>query len=211
MESILSKIKKYPIIPVYYNDDVKSCLKVLKECYDGGIRIFEFVNRGAKAKKNFEILRSYKEENLPGLALGIGTIKNKEQALEYIQIGADFIVSPILRMEIAEVCKKHSVLWIPGCMTTTEIAQAEELELPLVKLFPADVLGPNFLKTIYPVFPNLKFMPTGGVEPTKESISSWRKAGVFAIGIGSKLFAKSDEDNITLRCKKCLLWAQIDE
>lgn len=188
MQHILSKIESSPIIPVYYHDDIDQCIQILKSCYTGGIRVFEFVNRGPAAFNNFKQLLKYRNENFEDLTLGIGTIKTKQQALDFLDIGAEFIVSPIVKPEIAEATLKKNILWIPGCMTPTEIALAEELGAPLVKLFPGDALGANFLKGIKPLFPSLKFMPTGGVSLEEQNLSEWFQAGVSAVGMGSKLF-----------------------
>ena len=189
ISKVLTKIAAHPVIPVYYNDDPAVCLEVLKACYEGGIRVFEFVNRGDKAAENFQFLMDYKKIYLPDLFLGIGTIKNAAQAQQYVNSGADFIVSPIVDAKIADVTLARGKLWIPGCMTPTEIAVAESLGAPLVKLFPGDTLGPGFLKSIKPLFPELKFMPTGGVDVSEESLRSWFDAGVLAVGMGSKLFS----------------------
>lgn len=201
----LKVIQEYPVIPVYYHDDAQTCLEVLKASYAGGIRVFEFTNRGAKAPDNFKVLLDYRNEHLPELKLGIGTIKTVEQAKAYIQLGADFIVSPIVRADLAEVAAAHNIFWIPGCMTPTEINLAEELGATLVKLFPGDTLGPGFLKAIKPLFPNLKFMPTGGVDVNKENIDSWLNAGVTSLGFGSKLFQQpenaTDYSWLTERCQ----------
>lgn len=210
--SILETIKHYPVIPVYYNDDVEKCINTLKDCYKGGIRVFEFVNRGEKAIENFKALLVYKNEHFSDLKLGIGTIKTAQQAKDFADAGTEFLVSPIVKAEIAAVAKEYNLEWIPGCMTPTEIALAEELDAKLVKLFPGDSLGVNFLKAIKPLFPNLKFMPTGGVDTTLKSIKSWREAGVFSVGLGSKLFAaptdSSNENWLAERCSKLLEWAK---
>jgi len=189
MNTLLNTIRQYPVIPVYYNDDTTTCIEVLKACYEGGIRIFEFVNRGAQAKENFKALLQYKSEHCPDLKLGIGTIKTAQQAKEFVELGAAFIVSPIIVTEIAAETSDKGILWIPGCMTPTEIALAEQLRAPLVKLFPGDTLGPQFLKAIKPLFPDMKFMPTGGVDIEKTNLDTWFEAGVFSVGLGSKLFA----------------------
>jgi len=188
MNEILQTIAKHPVIPVYYHDDSQTCINVLQAAYTGGIRVFEFVSRGPRALENFRILLEYKKTHFPDLLLGIGTIKTAKQAEDFIEAGADFIVSPIVLSSIAAVTLDKGVLWIPGCMTPTEIAQAEALGAPLVKLFPGDTLGPNFLKAIRPLFPNTKFMPTGGVDVEEKNIRNWFDAGVFSVGLGSKLF-----------------------
>ena len=212
MNEVLKLIGGNPVIPVYYNDNIDSCKDVLTKCYKGGIRVFEFVNRGVNARENFKQLLTFKSEHFPDLKLGIGTIKTGEQAKEFIALGAEFIVSPIIKKKIAEITAKHGLLWIPGCMTPTEIAKAEELGASLVKLFPGDSLGPNFLKAIKPLFPDLKFMPTGGVDTTEENIRTWKQAGIYAVGLGSKLFSppadESGEDWLSERCKLLLKWSK---
>ena len=201
----LKFIQDYPVIPVYYHEDEQTCIEVLKATYAGGIRVFEFTNRGEKAAENFKALLAYRNEHFKDMQLGIGTIKTVAQAEAYIQSGADFIVSPIVRADLAEVCAANHILWIPGCMTPTEINLAEELGAPLVKLFPGDTLGIGFLKAIKPLFPGLKFMPTGGVDVNKENIDNWLNAGVTALGFGSKLFMQPDKANnydwLTERCQ----------
>lgn len=201
----LNVIQDYPVIPVYYNEDAQTCIEVLKASYAGGIRVFEFTNRGGNAPQNFKALLAYRDEHFTDMQLGIGTIKTVEQAEAYIELGADFIVSPIVKADLAKICAVNHILWIPGCMTPTEINLAEELGAPLVKLFPGDTLGIGFLKAIKPLFPNLKFMPTGGVDVNKENIDSWLNAGVTALGFGSKLFQQpadaSDYNWLTERCQ----------
>ena len=192
MKNTLDHILTYPVLPVYYHDDAQTCIDVVNACYQGGIRVFEFVNRGASALDNFKQLLDYRQKHLPELLLGIGTIKDAAMATAYIAAGADFIVSPLVKPEIAEVTLKQDILVVPGCMTPTEISLAEDLGAPLVKLFPGDTLGAGFLKAIKPLFPTMRFMPTGGVNPTQESIEGWFEAGVSAVGLGSKLFAKPD-------------------
>ena len=200
----LEIIGNYPVIPVYYHEDKDTCLNVLKASYAGGIRVFEFTNRGGNAPENFKALLEYRNANLPDLKLGIGTIKTVEQAQQYISIGADFIVSPIVKEDIAKLAFTNAILWVPGCMTPTEINFAEELGASLVKLFPGDTLGPGFLKAIKPLFPGLKFMPTGGVDVNKENIDSWLNAGVTALGFGSKLFqAPQDAKDFSWLTERC--------
>jgi len=190
MKNTLDHILAYPVLPVYYNDDPQTCIDVVNACYEGGIRVFEFVNRGANALENFRRLLEYRNTSLPELKLGIGTIKNAATATQYINAGADFIVSPVVKAEIAEVTLAQNILWIPGCMTPTEISLAEDLGAPLVKLFPGDTLGTKFLKAIKPLFPTMRFMPTGGVSPDEQNVAEWFAAGVSAVGMGSKLFAQ---------------------
>lgn len=209
MEDILLHIKGSPVIPVFYHDDISYCQNILEVCYSAGIRTFEFVNRGEKALSNFEALRKMTDRDLPGLRLGIGTIKSMDEAARFTNLGADFIVSPIFDSAIADYAVRHEVFWIPGCMTPTEIARAESSGATLIKLFPGDILGPDFLKSVKPLFPDLYFMPTGGVQLDKKNIKAWRDAGVLSIGVGSKLFEGSSPeypatDKIFSRVKKLL-------
>lgn len=212
MNNILKKLGEVPSIPVFYHDDSVHCIEILQAVYDGGIRLFEFVNRGDKALENFKILIDYKNKHLPELTLGIGTIKTAAQAQLFLDAGAEFLVSPIVTESIAKVAKENNVLWIPGCMTPTEVAFAEQLEAPLVKLFPGDTLGPSFLKAIKPLFRHTLFMPTGGVQVDENNIREWFNAGVYAVGLGSKLFEEpadaSDLSWLTERCKKLVNWAK---
>ncbi len=212
MKDTLDHILKYPVLPVYYHDDIQTCIAVVNACYQGGIRVFEFVNRGDRAPENFSQLLSCQKENWPDLLLGIGTVKTAAMASAYIGMGAKFIVSPVVKAEIAEVTLKHDILWVPGCMTPTEISLAEDLGAPLVKLFPGDTLGTGFLRAIKPLFPAMRFMPTGGVNPTEESISAWFNAGVSAVGLGSKLFTKPDGATgygwLTDRARELMGWVK---
>jgi|SRR5690606_20281258 len=213
MKPIIQTIENTPIIPVFYHDDIDQCIAILKSCYEGGIRNFEFVNRGDNAFQNFKHLLAYKKVHFPELLLGIGTIKTKDQAKDFAEIGADFLVSPIVREDIARIADKYNLLWIPGCMTPTEIALAEELKAPLVKLFPGNTLGLQYLKAIKPIFPKLKFMLTGGVETNQENIASWFSAGVSAVGLGSQLFTapseSSEDDWLKTLCKNLLEWSKV--
>lgn len=185
---LIVKLNQCPIVPVYYNDDIELCKKVMSDCYHGGVRVFEFVDRGSKSRCNFEKLLLFRNQNFKDLILGVGTIKDEVQAKDFISIGADFLVSPIVNPAVAKVVQASKVEWIPGCMTPTEIALAEDLGASIVKLFPGEVLGVNYIRAIKPLFPNLNFMVTGGVSLEPTNLESWFKAGVKAVGIGSKLF-----------------------
>ena len=190
-ETIIAAFEQSGIIPVFYHDDTDVCCEVLQACYDGGLRVFEFTSRGENARKNFAILRDKKLAAMPDLYLGIGTIKNAADAAVYAGMGADFIVCPVADPETADYCKSENITWIPGCMTPTEVSVAEKKGAKLVKLFPGNVLGPAYVKAIKPLFPQLKFMPTGGVEPTKASMDAWFEAGVVCVGMGSNLLSKA--------------------
>lgn len=189
-QQILSTIREQGLVPLFYHDDVQKCLAVTRALYDGGVRLLEFTNRGPAALANFKELRKLITENLPGMYLGIGTIKNEKDAEAFIAAGADFIVCPIVHAGIASVTSKANILWIPGCLTATEIAQAEVLGARLVKIFPGSLVGPSYISAIKDIFPEIMFMPTGGVDMTRENIGEWFRAGVVAVGMGSKLITK---------------------
>lgn len=185
---LLEIIKKQPIIPVFYHDDVKVCKRMLEVCYKGGVRLFEFVSRGEFAEENFKQLKTYRNTHFPEMKLGIGTIKTAQEANIFAELDTDFLVSPLLNEDIAEVAKENDILWVPGCMTPTEIGKAEQLHCQLIKIFPGNTVGPSFIKAMKSIYPSLHFMPTGGVELTQDNLSQWFKAGSIAVGTGSSLF-----------------------
>lgn len=185
---VYSRIEETQIVPLFFNADLTVAQHVLKACYDGGIRVFEFTNRGAEAPAIFAKLIDYCEKECPDLVLGIGTIFDAKQATEFISMGADFMLQPFTTPEVGEVCAKHDIPWMPGTMTLTEIRNAEILGAKYVKIFPGNVVGPGFVKAIKGPMPKTKIMVTGGVEPNKESLSSWFGAGAAAVGMGSQLF-----------------------
>ncbi len=184
---IISKIIQGGIIPVFYHSDLNTCLKVVDASYNAGIRVFEFTNRGGNAELNFISLKKHVINHCPNLLLGVGTIFDYRLAETFIEHGADFIVSPALVPMMSNIQKSNDIPWIPGCGTISELHQAKELGAQLIKIFPAHILGPDFVKAALAVMPNLQIMPTGGVEPTKESITAWRAAKVSCVGIGSSL------------------------
>ncbi len=199
---VYSRIEETPIVPLFFNADLTVAQQVLKACYDGGIRVFEFTNRGTEAPAIFAKLIDYCEKECPDLVLGIGTIYDAKQANEFIAMGADFMLQPFTTPEVGEVCAKHDIPWMPGTMTLTEIRNAEILGAKYVKIFPGNVVGPGFVKAIKGPMPKTKIMVTGGVEPNKESLSSWFGAGAAAVGMGSQLFpaeliAKKDYQSIS--------------
>jgi 2-dehydro-3-deoxyphosphogluconate aldolase/(4S)-4-hydroxy-2-oxoglutarate aldolase len=178
------------LIPLFFNNDVDIAKKILKACYDGGARLLEFTARGDFAVEIFSELSKYAITKLPGMIIGVGSVTDAAAASLYMQLGANFIVTPVLREDIALVCNRRKVLWSPGCGTLTEIARAEELGCEIVKLFPGGIYGPNFVKGIKGPQPWTSIMPTGGVAPTKENLEAWFNAGVTCVGMGSKLIAK---------------------
>jgi 2-dehydro-3-deoxyphosphogluconate aldolase/(4S)-4-hydroxy-2-oxoglutarate aldolase len=190
-ELLLKLIPEQGILPLYFYKDTEVTLEVLRALFRAGIRTVEYTNRGEAALNNFKAMRTLCDGELKGMYLGVGTIKNGEQAQAFIDAGADYIISPGLVPTAAAVADKNDMLWLPGCMTPTEIIAAENLGAKFIKLFPGNMLGPEFMSTIKELFPNLIFMPTGGVDTTKENIGAWFKAGVVAVGMGSKLISKS--------------------
>ena len=187
---VIEKMKSTGLVPLFYNDDITICKQILKACYQGGARLLEFTARGDFAHEIFAELNKYAIKELPGMALGVGSITDAAAASLYMQMGASFIVTPVFREDIAIACNRRKVLWSPGCGSLTEIARAEELGCEIVKLFPGAIYGPGFVKAIKGPQPWTSIMPTGGVNPTKESLESWFSAGVTCVGMGSKLIFK---------------------
>jgi len=183
-------MKNTGLVPLFYHNDIELSKKVLKACYDGGARLLEFTSRGDFAHEIFTDLNKYALSNLPGMILGVGSVTDAAAASLYMQLGANFIVTPVLREDIAKVCNRRKVLWSPGCGSLTEIAKAEELGCEIVKLFPGGTYGASFVKAIKGPQPWTSIMPTGGVSPTEENLKSWFDAGVTCVGMGSKLISK---------------------
>ena len=198
-EKIYELIAKHPIVPVFYDANTDYTKAVVKACYDGGLRVFEFTNRGNKALDVFTQLVGYVRENCPEMALGIGTILTPEEAAQFIDAGAAFVVQPVTTASVGEVCRERGVPWMPAGSTLNEIYQATLLGAHIVKVFPGNVVGPDFIKAIKGPMPSLKLMVTGGVEPTQESLTAWFKAGVMAVGMGSQLFAGVGAEPAVLR------------
>ncbi|HEY0670578.1 MAG TPA: bifunctional 4-hydroxy-2-oxoglutarate aldolase/2-dehydro-3-deoxy-phosphogluconate aldolase [Sphingobacteriaceae bacterium] len=193
--ALLQLIPEQGILPLYFNKDTEVSVNILKALYKAGIRTVEYTNRGEAALTNFKKLKEVCNTELNGMLLGVGTIKNAESAQAFIDAGADYIISPGLVEDVAAVADKNGLLWVPGCMTPSEIIKAEQLGAKFVKLFPGNILGPAFMSTIKELFPGILFMPTGGVELDKDNISGWFKAGVSAVGMGSKLISKDVMEN----------------
>lgn len=189
-EDIISSMEQTGMVPVFNHADTHMARRVLEASYKAGIRVFEFTNRGGHSLEVFKDLAIYSRQ-FEGLILGIGTIFSVEEARIFLEAGADFIVSPAFLPSVGAFCNGKGVLWIPGCGTATEIHNARELGAEVVKAFPGNVLGPGFISAVSAVFPDIRFMPTGGVEPTEENLSRWFGAGVICVGMGSQLFKKS--------------------
>ncbi|MBN1789371.1 MAG: bifunctional 4-hydroxy-2-oxoglutarate aldolase/2-dehydro-3-deoxy-phosphogluconate aldolase [Bacteroidales bacterium] len=198
------------IIPVFYHKDLTTCKNVLKACYDGGIRVFEFTNRGDFAHEVFRDLNKYASQELPGMIMGAGSVVEAGTTSLFIQLGAAFIVSPVLNEDMAKVCNRRKILWSPGCGSVSEISRAEELGAEIIKIFPgSQVGGPKFIEAVKGPMPWTHIMPTGGVDTSEENLKAWFQAGAACVGMGSQLFVKSwiesgDFGQITDTCKKVL-------
>ena len=204
------KMKETGMIPVFYHKDAEVCKKVVKACYDGGIWVFEFTNRGDYAHEVFAELNKYAANELPEMIMGVGSIIDAGTTSLYIQLGANFIVSPLINADMAKVCNRRKISWSPGCGSVTEIGYAEELGAEVVKIFPgSQVGGPKFVEAVKGPFPWSSIMPTGGVDTSEENLSAWFKAGVTCIGMGSQLLTKDIIANnkwseLTQNCAKAL-------
>ena len=189
------------ILPLYFHPDPDICVNVLRTLYANGIRTIEFTNRGIEALTNFKILLTERNQTMPDMLLGIGTIKNLTDAKAFVEAGADYIISPGFSAEVASYVHQNKMLYIPGTASATEVMAAESAGCNFVKIFPGNILGPAFMHGIKEIFPDIYFMPTGGVDIDTDNIKSWFDAGVKAVGLGSKLISKSimeREDYTTL-------------
>lgn len=206
---VMGKIADTRMVPVFYHKDVEVAKNVVKACYDGGVRAFEFTNRGDFAHEVFGELMKYVVVECPELALGVGSVVDAPTATLYMQLGACFVVGPLFNPEVARVCNRRQVPYTPGCGSISEVGMAQEVGCELCKVFPGDVLGPKFVKGLLAPMPWSKLMVTGGVEPTAENLAAWKAAGVFCVGMGSKLFPKdriaaADWQYITDKCAEAL-------
>jgi len=198
--AVAEQMKATGIVPVFYHANTQTCKDILKACYDGGARIFEFTNRGDFAHELFAELVKYATKELPGMMLGVGSVIDAGTTALYLQLGANFIVSPLINAEMAKTCNRRKIAWMPGCGSVTEINYAEELGAEVVKIFPgSQVGGPSFVKAVKGPLPWSSIMPTGGVSPTEENLKEWFSAGVHCVGIGSKLFQKKEDGSFDLK------------
>lgn len=188
---VVLKMREAGIVPVFYHKDTDVCRNVIKASFDAGIRVFEFTNRGDFANDMFSELNKWVAKELPDMIMGVGSVVDPATAAIFIQAGANFVVSPVLNPEMAKVCNRRKILWIPGCGSLSEINLAEELGAEIVKIFPGLATGgPDFVKAVKGPCPWTSIMPTGGVEPTVENLQEWFEAGVTCVGIGSNLITK---------------------
>ena len=179
------------MMPIFFHPDEKVCLELVAAAYEGGVRVIEMVNRGKEAKSIFPKVKELVGQ-LPGMYLGVGTIYHPVEAELFLDMGAEFIIAPVMNPALGEYCAGVGVPWIPGCGTVSEIFFAEELGAELVKMYPANLLTPAFISAVHAVMPTIELIPTGVVEPTLPSIKSWFDAGALCVGMGSQLFRKED-------------------
>jgi 2-dehydro-3-deoxyphosphogluconate aldolase/(4S)-4-hydroxy-2-oxoglutarate aldolase len=210
---ILQSILSQGILPLFYWESPSVCLKVIQTLYRAGVRAVEYTNRGTAALDNFIMLKKTLAAEAPDLYLGIGTVKSAVEAEAFVAAGADFIVAPIINPEVGAIVAKAGLLWVPGCMTPSEIYKAQEHQAAIIKIFPANILGPEFVASIRELFPGQLFIPTGGVEIEEANIRAWIKAGVCAVGLGSKLISKDllikeDYDTLYQQTTKALTIAR---
>ncbi|MCC3214431.1 bifunctional 4-hydroxy-2-oxoglutarate aldolase/2-dehydro-3-deoxy-phosphogluconate aldolase [Chryseobacterium sp. X308] len=205
MSEILQKIKDQKIVPLFYNESFEVSKNIVKALYEAGIRVIEYTNRGHQALENFTKLKEISHIEFPGLLLGIGTVKNIQEMDDYANVKADFIITPVINEALVKHALEKNVLLIPGCFTPSDINIAYQNGLKLVKIFPADALGKNYIKSVKPVFPGMNFMPTGGIHAESEDIREWLKGGAIAAGLGSSLIGKdSNEEELMLKTKNLL-------
>jgi len=202
-------MKDTSLVPLFYHGDIDVAKNVVTACYEGGARLLEFTSRGDFAHEIFRDLSKHCENELPEMILGVGSVTDAASASAYMALGANFIVTPVLREDIAIVCNRRKVMWSPGCGSLTEICRAEELGAEIVKLFPGGIYGPAFIKAIRGPQPWTSIMPTGGVAPTDENMSAWLNAGATCLGMGSKLItkdivARKDYGQLRQNVKDCL-------
>lgn len=186
---IAQKMAEQGMVSLFYHPDIELGKKVLAACYAGGARILEFTNRGDYAHEVFRELNKFCEKELPEMIMGVGSVTDAGTASLYLQLGCNFVVTPVFREDIAIVCNRKKVMWSPGCGSLTEIARAEELGCEVVKLFPGGIYGPSFVKAVKAPQPWTSIMPTGGVSPTEENLKEWFDAGVTCVGMGSKMIS----------------------
>ena len=201
------KMKETGMIPVFYHKDAEVCKNVVKACYDGGIRVFEFTNRGDFAHEVFNEINKWAIKACPEMIMGVGSVIDQGTASLYIQIGTNFIVSPLIDEDMAKICNRRKIAWSPGCGSVTEINRAHELGAEVVKIFPgSSVGGPDFVSGVKGPMPWASIMPTGGVSPDEANLKGWFKAGVHCVGMGSQLFPKDviESGNYQAITDKCI-------
>lgn len=208
-KQIILKIKAEGLLPLFYHHNSNTCIAVATALYQAGVRCIEFTNRGSQALQNFKQLVKHRDAEMKDLLLATGTIKTADHAKQFIDAGADFLISPFFDHAVCDEAYMQKIFWIPGCMTPSEIHVAEQAGCAMIKLFPGNTLGPGFVEAILPLFPDLDFVVTGGVDTTEENIRAWFKAGVTGVGMGSKLISKvvlqqNDYDGLKTKTKEVI-------
>lgn len=188
--NVLEALKRSLMVPVFYHEDLETSKAVISICFEQGIELFEYTNRGEKALENFKVLMSFVRDEYPGKFLGIGTVKTPSEAEKFLPLKPDFLVSPLVNVEVGALCAAQDVPWMPGCLTPTEIHQASVNGASVIKIFPASSVQPSFIKAVKAVFPEISVMPTGGIKAEKEVLKEWLDAGVLCVGMGSELLDK---------------------
>lgn len=206
---VVAKMEEAPVVPVFYHKDAATACAVVKACYDGGVRCFEFTNRGDFAHEVFAEVVKFAARECPEMAVGVGSVVEPATAALYMQLGACFVVGPLFNPEVARICNRRQVPYIPGCGSVSEVGAAQEAGCEICKVFPGDVLGPKFVKGLKAPMPWSKLMVTGGVEPTEENLKGWLAAGADYVGMGSKLFpndrvAAADWQYVADKCREAL-------
>jgi 2-dehydro-3-deoxyphosphogluconate aldolase/(4S)-4-hydroxy-2-oxoglutarate aldolase len=187
---IKDRIHQQGLLPLYFHEDADVSIEILKALYNAGIRIIEYTNRGDNALTNFKKIKEVCAVEFKDMCLGVGTIKSTDAANAFTNAGADFLISPAWVDKVFDICNEKNILWIPGCLTSTEIAKAEAKGINMIKLFPGSLFGPSYITALKEVFPTAMFMPTGGVSADKNNLQQWFASGVAAVGMGSKLISK---------------------
>jgi 2-dehydro-3-deoxyphosphogluconate aldolase/(4S)-4-hydroxy-2-oxoglutarate aldolase len=212
--TVLNAMLGTGLVPVFYNGDVEVAKKIVAACAEGGARIVEFTNRGDRAWNVFSELIAWAEGAQPDIILGVGSVVDAPTAVLYIASGANFVVGPMLNPEVARLCNRRKVAYSPGCGSVSEVSEAEELGVEIVKVFPGGLVGgPAFIKAVRGPMPWTRIMPTGGVDATEESVKAWIGAGAACLGMGSKLVRKDlvaagDFDTIRDNVTRVLAWIQ---
>ncbi len=212
-QAVVAKLAEAPVVPVFYHKDAATACAVLKACYEGGVRAFEFTNRGDFAHEVFAEVVKFAARECPEMAVGVGSVVEPGTASLYMQLGACFVVGPLFNPEVARVCNRRQVPYVPGCGSVSEVGAAQEAGCEVCKVFPGDVLGTKFVKGLMAPMPWSKLMVTGGVEPTEENVKGWLGAGAFCVGMGSKLFPKdrveaADWQYVTDKCREALSYTR---
>lgn len=200
----VAQLLRIPLVPVFYHAEAAYACTVLRACYAGGVRVFEFTNRGPNALAIFAELQTVVEAELPDLLLGAGTIYTAADAERFIAAGADFIVQPVTSGEVAAVCARHDLAWLPGAFTLNEIYQAVQLGADVVKIFPASLLGPGYVQALRGPLPGVKLMVTGGIAPEPAALAAWLRAGANCVGLGSQLFQAENPADLTAQVARLL-------